>query len=75
MKFLLFPIKNNTFLLKVRVGSFMEHKQTKVAHKSTEAKWNKKFQFQLSEEEKETKELGRMLKMFIKIIHNNTNLL
>ena len=53
----------------------MEHKQTKVAHKSTEAKWNKKFQFQLSEEEKETKELGRMLKMFIKIIHNNTNLL
>ena len=64
MKVLLFPIKNNTILLEVRVGSFMEHKQTKVAHKSTKAKWKKKFQFKLSEEEKETRKLGRMLKIF-----------
>ena len=50
------------FLLKVRIGSFMEHKQTKVAHKALAAKWNQKFQFQLSQEDKETRKLGRVLK-------------
>ena len=49
-------------LLKVRIGSFMEHKQTKVAHKALAAKWNQKFQFQLSQEDKETRKLGRVLK-------------
>ena len=60
---------NNGILLKLRVGSFMKHKHTKVAQKSTKAEWNTKFQFQLSQEEKETRKLGRVLKTFTIIKH------